>query len=168
MQCAQQTGHGHALRLVQQAARQLTAVAQPLQGSVTSARSCVPLRMRSTTTHRSKPSPEPILHRATKRICNARCFAVLCGSGGTTQCGGGRGPLTVTLVRDHRLQSLPFEVSVRISQTLTHVSLRPTASHTQPSLRWVIFGADLNRRSGHLPDDLQLHSHGPRAGGVKR
>ena len=117
--------------------------------------------------HRSMPSPEPIIHRATKRICNAECFAVLCGSGGTTQCGGGRGPLTVTLVRDHRLWSLPFEVSVRSSQTLTHVSLGPAASHTQPSLRWVSFGADLsNRRSGHLPDDLQLHSHAPTGGWV--
>ena len=46
------TGHGHALRLVRLAAssRQLTAVAQPLQGSVTSARSCVPLRVQSITT----------------------------------------------------------------------------------------------------------------------
>jgi hypothetical protein len=38
-----QTGHGQARdsRLVQLAARQLTAVAQPLQGPLTSARSCV-------------------------------------------------------------------------------------------------------------------------------
>jgi len=44
------TGHGHALRLVRLAARKLTAVAQPLQGPLASARSCVPLRMRSITT----------------------------------------------------------------------------------------------------------------------
>ena len=44
------TGHGHALRLVRLAARQLTAVAQPLQGPLASARSCVPLRVRSITT----------------------------------------------------------------------------------------------------------------------
>ncbi len=43
-------GRGHALRLVQLAARQLTAVAQPLQGLLASARSCMPLRMRSITT----------------------------------------------------------------------------------------------------------------------
>ena len=43
------TGHGHALRLVRLAARKLTAVAQPLQGPLASARSCVPLRMRSIT-----------------------------------------------------------------------------------------------------------------------
>ena len=55
------TGHGHALRLVRLAARQLTAVAQPLQGPLASARSCVPLRMRSITTgvshlYRADPS----------------------------------------------------------------------------------------------------------------
>jgi hypothetical protein len=51
VQCApQQTGRGHALRLVRLAARQLTAVAQPLQGPVASARSRVPLRMRAITT----------------------------------------------------------------------------------------------------------------------
>ena len=55
------TGHRHALRLVRLAARQLTAVAQPLQGPVSSARSCVPLRMRSITTgvshlYRADPS----------------------------------------------------------------------------------------------------------------
>ena len=44
------TGHEHALRLVRLAARKLTGVAQPLQGPVKSARSCVPLRMRSITT----------------------------------------------------------------------------------------------------------------------
>ena len=44
------TGHGHALRLVRLATRQLTAVSQPLQGSVSSARSGVPLRVRSITT----------------------------------------------------------------------------------------------------------------------
>ena len=44
------TGHGHALRLVRLAARKLTAVARPLQGPFASARSCVPLRMRSITT----------------------------------------------------------------------------------------------------------------------
>ena len=48
------TGHGHALRLVRLAARQLTAVAQPLQGPVKSARSCMPLRMRSITTEVSR------------------------------------------------------------------------------------------------------------------
>jgi len=44
------TGRGHGLRLMQLAARQLTAFAQPLQGPVASARTCVPLRMRSITT----------------------------------------------------------------------------------------------------------------------
>ena len=57
----------HALRLVQLAARQLTAVAQPLQGPVASARSCVPLR--ASYHHRNQPSLEPILPRATKRGC---------------------------------------------------------------------------------------------------
>jgi hypothetical protein len=55
------TGHGHALRLVQLAARQMKAVAQPLQGPFASARSCVPLRVRSITTgvshlYRANPS----------------------------------------------------------------------------------------------------------------
>ena len=65
------TGHGHALRLVRLAARQLTAVAQPLQGPLASARSCVPLRVRSITTgvshlYRADPSSghqAPILPR---------------------------------------------------------------------------------------------------------
>ncbi len=64
-------GNLHALRLVRLAARQLTAVAQPLQGPVSSARSCVPLRMRSITTgvshlYRADPSSghqAPILVR---------------------------------------------------------------------------------------------------------
>ena len=55
------TGHGHALRRMRLAARKLTAVAQPLQGPLASARSCVPLRMRSITTgvshlYRAEPS----------------------------------------------------------------------------------------------------------------
>ena len=55
------TGHEHAVRLVRLAARQLTAVAQPLQDLLASARSCVPLRMRSITTgvshlYRADPS----------------------------------------------------------------------------------------------------------------
>ena len=59
--CAAGLGNGHALRLVRLAARQLTAVVQPLQGSVTSARSWVPLRVRSITTgvshlYRADPS----------------------------------------------------------------------------------------------------------------
>ena len=59
--CAAGLGNGHALRLVRLAARQLTAVAQPLQGPLASARSCVPLRMRSITTgvshlYRADPS----------------------------------------------------------------------------------------------------------------
>ncbi len=53
------TGHGHATRAA--SSWQLTAVAQPLQGSVTSARSWVPLRVRSITTgkghlYRADPS----------------------------------------------------------------------------------------------------------------
>ena len=48
--CAAGLGNGHALRLVRLAARQLTAVAQPLQGPVTSSRSTVPLCVRSITT----------------------------------------------------------------------------------------------------------------------
>ena len=63
-----QTGNGHAVRLVQLADRQLTGSHSLCKGSVSPpARSIVPLRMRSIT-HRSKPSPEPILHTATKRI----------------------------------------------------------------------------------------------------
>ena len=59
--CTAGLGNGPALRLVRLAARQLTAVAQPLQGPVSSARSCVPLRMRSITTgvshlYRADPS----------------------------------------------------------------------------------------------------------------
>ena len=65
--CAAGLGNGQSLRLVRLAARQLTAVAQPLQGSVASARSCVPLRI-TIDHHRSKPSLEPILHWATKRM----------------------------------------------------------------------------------------------------
>jgi hypothetical protein len=53
-------------RLVQLAARQLTAVAQPLQGPVAPARSCVPIY--AIDHHRNRPPP-PILHRATKRRC---------------------------------------------------------------------------------------------------
>ena len=83
------TGHGHALRLVRLAARKLTAVAQPLQGPLASARSCVPLRMRSITTgvshlYRADPSSghqAPIILRlggacgcgdgsATRRTCS--------------------------------------------------------------------------------------------------
>jgi len=67
------TGHGHALRLVRIAARQLTAVAQPLQGPLASARSCVPLRVRSITTgvshlYRADPSSG---HQAPMLLCNA-------------------------------------------------------------------------------------------------
>ena len=67
------TGHGHALRLVRLAARQLTAVAQPLQGPLASARSCVPLRVRSITTgvshlYRADPSSG---HPAPMLLCNA-------------------------------------------------------------------------------------------------
>jgi hypothetical protein len=43
-------GNGHALRPARLAARQLTAVTPPLQGPLASARSCVPLRVRSVTT----------------------------------------------------------------------------------------------------------------------
>ena len=66
------TGRRRALRLVRLAARQLTAVAQPLQGPFASARTCVPLRI-TIDHHRSKPSLEPILDRATKR----RCFCAM-------------------------------------------------------------------------------------------
>jgi hypothetical protein len=48
--CTAGLGNGHALRLVRLAARQLTAVAQPLQGPLASARSTGPLRVRSITT----------------------------------------------------------------------------------------------------------------------
>ena len=68
VQCAQRTERGHGLRLMQLAAEQLIAVAQPLQGPVASARTCVPLRI-TIDHHRSKPSLEPILDRATKRRC---------------------------------------------------------------------------------------------------
>jgi hypothetical protein len=59
--CTAGLGDGHALRLVRLAARQLTAIAQPLQGPLASARSCVPLRVRSITTgvshlYRADPS----------------------------------------------------------------------------------------------------------------
>ena len=59
--CTAGLGNGPALRLVRLSARQLTAVAQPLQGPLASARSCVPLRMRSITTgvshlYRADPS----------------------------------------------------------------------------------------------------------------
>ena len=69
MQCApQQTGRGHALRLLRPAARQQAAVAKPLQGPVASARSCATLSSASYH-HRNQPSLEPILPRATKRGC---------------------------------------------------------------------------------------------------
>jgi hypothetical protein len=66
--CVAGLGNGHALHLMRLAARQLTAVAQPLQGPLASARLCVPLRVRSITTGVSHLY-EPILHRATKRRC---------------------------------------------------------------------------------------------------
>ncbi len=85
--CTAGLGNGHALRLVRLAARQLTAVAQPLQGPLASARSTVPLRVRSITTgvshlYRADPSSghqAPILVRdaggcddgsATRRTCS--------------------------------------------------------------------------------------------------
>ena len=78
------TGHGHALRLVRLAARQLTAVAQPLQGPLASARSCVPLRMRSITTgvshlYRADPSSG---HQAPMLLRDARG----CDDGSATRC----------------------------------------------------------------------------------
>ena len=71
MQCAQQTGRGHALRLVQ-----LAAIAQPLQGPV-SIGSIMRAPSYAIDYHRSKPSPEPILHRATEciRFCEVRAAA---------------------------------------------------------------------------------------------
>ena len=67
------TGHGHALRLVQRAARQLTTVAQPLQGPVTSARSCVPLRMRSIITGVSHLRSRSFIGPPSADAC-ARCW----------------------------------------------------------------------------------------------
>ena len=82
--CAAGLGNGHALRLVRLAARQLTAVAQPLQGSVTSARSWVPLRVRSITTgvshlYRADPSSG---HRAPVLLRDAGG----CDDGSATRC----------------------------------------------------------------------------------
>ena len=88
--CTAGLGNGPALRLVRLAARQLTAVAQPLQGPLASARSCVPLRVRSITTgvshlYRADPSSghqAPMLLRdaggcddgsATRRTCSRAC-----------------------------------------------------------------------------------------------
>ena len=71
--CAAGLGNGPALRLMWLAARKLTAVAQPLQGPLASARSCVPLRVRSITTgvshlYRADPSSG---HQAPMLLCNA-------------------------------------------------------------------------------------------------
>ena len=66
------------------AARQLAAVAQPLQGPVASARPCAPLRMRSITTgvshlYRADPSSG---HQAPMLLCNAGG----CDDGSATRC----------------------------------------------------------------------------------
>ena len=84
VQCAQQTGRGHGLRLMQLAARQLTAVAQHLQGPLASARSCVPLRRRSITTgvshlYRADPSSG---HQAPMLVPDAGG----CDDGSATRC----------------------------------------------------------------------------------
>jgi hypothetical protein len=91
--CApQQTGRGNALRLVRPAARQLTAVAQPLQGPVASARSCVPLRMRAITTGISQLDSRSLLRPPSadasvgcwplrRRIRSARCTCSLALAG---------------------------------------------------------------------------------------
>jgi len=63
VQCAQQTGHGHALRLrVLQLAGRTASASSGCIGSIT----CPFIAIDH---HRNKPSLEPILHRATKRIC---------------------------------------------------------------------------------------------------
>ena len=78
------TGHRHAVRLVRLAARQLTAVAQPLQDLLASARSCVPLRMRSITTGVSH------LYRADPSSCYQALMllrdACGCHDGSATRC----------------------------------------------------------------------------------
>jgi len=78
------TGHGHALRRVRLAARQLTAVLQPVQGPLASARSCVPLRMRSITIrvshlYRADPSSG---HQAPMLLWDAGG----CDDGSATRC----------------------------------------------------------------------------------
>ena len=82
--CAAGLGNGHALRLVRPAARQLTAVAQHLQGPLASARSCVPLRVRSITTgvshlYRADPSSG---HQAPMLLRDAGG----CDDGSATRC----------------------------------------------------------------------------------
>jgi len=82
--CTAGLGNGHALRLVRLAARQLTAVAQHLQGPLASARSCVPLRVRSITTgvshlYRADPSSGP---RAPMLVRDAGG----CDDGSATRC----------------------------------------------------------------------------------
>ena len=77
-------GNRHALRLVQLAVRQLTAVAQPLQGPVALARSCVHLCMRSITTgvshlYRADPSSG---HQAPMLVRDAGG----CDDGSATRC----------------------------------------------------------------------------------
>jgi hypothetical protein len=67
MQCAQQIVHGYARSRVRLAAR-------PLAGRTASARTgCIGSIVRAPSIasdhHRNRPSPEPILHRATERIC---------------------------------------------------------------------------------------------------
>ncbi len=82
--CAAGLGNSPALRLVRLAARQLTVVAQPLQGPLASARSCVPLRMRSITTGVSH------LYRADPSSCHQAPMLVRddggCDDGSTTRC----------------------------------------------------------------------------------
>ena len=67
--CTAGLGNGPALRLVRLAARQLTAVAQPLQPRSDSIGSIMRAPSHAIDHHRSKPSLEPILHRATERRC---------------------------------------------------------------------------------------------------
>ena len=81
--CTAGLGNGHALRLVRLAARQLTAVAQPLQGPLASARSCVPLRVRSITTGISLSRADPSSgHQAPMLVRDAGG----CDDGSATRC----------------------------------------------------------------------------------
>jgi hypothetical protein len=82
--CTAGLGNGQTLRLVQLAAREITAFAQPLQDPFASARSCVPLRVGSITTgvshlHRADPSSG---HQAPMLLRDAGG----CDDGSATRC----------------------------------------------------------------------------------
>ena len=117
------TGHGHALRLVRLAARQLTAVAQPLQGPLASARSCVPLRMRSITTGvshlRSRSFIGPRSAYAFARCCRLRrriCDALLLFA-----C-----PCWPTLIRR---PEVPCASEFKGVESTVHIKPRPNRRH---------------------------------------